>query len=366
MPKVYDDYLEENAGRLDITPSMFREATDRYKAVAGYLSRQGVHADFYPDGSFATGTVVRPYSKDKDAFFDLDVVGRCVDVRVEETTPEEVRSSFEDTLMSSDRYAPMIESFDECLTISYSSENRDGFKLDVVPSVPEDKDEPGDPIAIARRDSGWLSSNPRGLAEWFKDINQRFAVASSEVFRRKLFEQYGDIYGKIEDVPDDMLRTSLQRAVQVLKRSRDVYCHEARVDLQMPSCAIMVLAATIARDSDPMTGISALLEVIVSALVRSIAAGFANAFGLIGCSGDWHLANPVSDGNIVEWSDDGVRKILRWLKSVQAHLQTSPSTSSSAFNASMRSMFGEKAVLADDHREPSMTIVVPTRPWGHR
>lgn len=33
---------------LDITPTMYKNAVDKYTAIAAYLDEQGIKADFYP------------------------------------------------------------------------------------------------------------------------------------------------------------------------------------------------------------------------------------------------------------------------------------------------------------------------------
>ena len=48
---------------LDISPSMYKNATEKYKAVGTYLQEQGLICDIFPQGSFSIGTVVRPYNK---------------------------------------------------------------------------------------------------------------------------------------------------------------------------------------------------------------------------------------------------------------------------------------------------------------
>lgn len=49
--------------KLDISPTLFKNATEKYKALAKYLNDNGLEADMYPQGSFAIGTVVRPNVK---------------------------------------------------------------------------------------------------------------------------------------------------------------------------------------------------------------------------------------------------------------------------------------------------------------
>lgn len=49
--------------KLDISPTLFKNATEKYKTLAKYLNDNGLEADMYPQGSFAIGTVVRPNVK---------------------------------------------------------------------------------------------------------------------------------------------------------------------------------------------------------------------------------------------------------------------------------------------------------------
>ena len=59
---------------LDISPTMYKNATEKYRAVGTYLQKQGLACDIFPQGSFSLGTVVRPYKKSKEANYDLDIV----------------------------------------------------------------------------------------------------------------------------------------------------------------------------------------------------------------------------------------------------------------------------------------------------
>ena len=56
---------------LDISPTMYSNAVEKYKAITAYLESYGIETEMYPRGSFAFGTVVRPTSKSTDAFLSL-------------------------------------------------------------------------------------------------------------------------------------------------------------------------------------------------------------------------------------------------------------------------------------------------------
>ena len=49
--------------QLDISPSLYRNAVEKYNNLAKFLNEKGI--DIYPQGSFALGTVVRPSKKIK-------------------------------------------------------------------------------------------------------------------------------------------------------------------------------------------------------------------------------------------------------------------------------------------------------------
>ena len=66
--------LEQIAEKLDISPTMYDYAVARYKGIAQYLADNGIDADFYPQGSFRTGTVVRPIKNGIEADYDIDVM----------------------------------------------------------------------------------------------------------------------------------------------------------------------------------------------------------------------------------------------------------------------------------------------------
>ena len=66
--------LEEIIKKIDITETMAENAESKYKAVARELCAKGLDVDIYPQGSFALGTVVRPFTEGKDVDYDLDFI----------------------------------------------------------------------------------------------------------------------------------------------------------------------------------------------------------------------------------------------------------------------------------------------------
>lgn len=89
--------------RLDISPSMYKNAEEKYHALADFLEKCGIEADIYPQGSFALGTVVRPSAKDPDAAYDLDFICQIRHTR-DEIAPSELRRKIQAALQSDERY----------------------------------------------------------------------------------------------------------------------------------------------------------------------------------------------------------------------------------------------------------------------
>ena len=123
---------------LDISPTMYKNATDKYKAVGTYLQEQGLNCDIFPQGSFSLGTVVRPYRESKNADYDLDFIC-CLDEAKEKTTAKYVKNIVKDTLCRSEVYREKLQNkeWDKCWTLEYAEVNGVGFNIDIVPAVPE-------------------------------------------------------------------------------------------------------------------------------------------------------------------------------------------------------------------------------------
>jgi len=331
---MYDDKklnsaIEGALESLDITPAMFREAERHYKAVAEFLCGNGAESDISAFGSIATGTVTRPYSPDEDSYFDFDVLCRRPGLGKSDCKPGDVRGPIEDALMTSDRYRDMTEECDECLTVEYALNGKEGgFRLDLNPCIGNDGDEPeiaecetfprysSDTVSIARRNpDSWLGSNPQGLIDWFKDKNERFALASRTEQRRAIFSKGIGIYASVEEVPWELERSSLQRAIQLAKRSRDVhYHHLAGTAKRPPSCMLMALMV---RTSEQLHDDATVLDIVrtfSAAMVEARAGASAKRETIMGTKGAWKVPNPVYAGNFIDesWTDRDMEAFFRW------------------------------------------------------
>jgi hypothetical protein len=227
------DYSEQTlsqiAKHLDISPSDFKIAQGRFNAVKDWLDggtyESGTNPIIYLQGSFRLGTVVRPYHGDKDGDYDIDQV--CEISRPNQTrAPNVLKQDVGNRLKKSPNYENMLDKEGKrCWTLEYASENgRPGFHLDILPSLPA-KNGAEFQIDITHKETAsysWSVSNPNGYYRWFRSKNSlsQFLVESQ---KREIYETNRDVYNNVNDVPKQLLRSPLQRAIQIMKRHRDVH-----------------------------------------------------------------------------------------------------------------------------------------------
>jgi hypothetical protein len=242
----YDDFanseelnkiLKKLTDNLDITPTQYEDATNKYQAIANYLKNDNniaiLDPDMYPQGSFNLGTVIKP-DTDKDEF-DIDLVCELRNVNSKAFTQEDLKNLIGDSLKKG-AYRDKLKDLDgsrRCWTIEYAESTQ--LHLDILPAIPdansrkflfENVNHYGD-TAISITDSehenynvicdDWVKSNPRGYQKWFKE-QMTYMLNES----KQSFASMNNI--NIDDVPDYKVKTPLQRAVQLLKRHRDINC----------------------------------------------------------------------------------------------------------------------------------------------
>ena len=188
---------------LDISPTMYRNAIDKYNAITKFLNDCGIEANMYPQGSFAFGTVVRP-NANPSANYDLDFICQVCGCRTD-YTPSGLRQKIEDALSSSGVYGGKLTVYKECFTIEYADINDIGFSIDIVPAADEDSDNKNrligkslnpelieTAIAIPKhngeRNYSWLTNNPKGFRTWFDKKNAPFLAVSRASYRERLFK----------------------------------------------------------------------------------------------------------------------------------------------------------------------------------
>lgn len=212
-------YIDLLSSELDVPTGMNHQLTAAYDELTGFVCKDATQtgAEIYSQGSRRIGTMVRPVKEDDD--YDVDLVFRR-DVRPASTTKEQLKQWVGQQLRafvaakrrSTPKQAPKLSESARCWTLTYPG----GFHLDVLPAIPNDAQSPRDSILITDRElHQWQVSNPREYAGWFLSRSER----SFREDRTRLAKSRGV---KVEAIPDHEVRTPLHRAVQLLKRHRDL------------------------------------------------------------------------------------------------------------------------------------------------
>mgnify|MGYP007130808587 CR=1 FL=1 len=85
--------------------------------------------------------------------------------------------------------------------------------------------------------------------------------------RKAIYELNRTVFASIEEVPSSLIRSSLQRSIQILKRHRDIYYFRARAEDKKPISAIITtLAAQFAENVSPQITLIELLKHITEEL----------------------------------------------------------------------------------------------------
>lgn len=238
--KYMDQLLEFLIELLDIPPSHYQQATDRYKSLGDWLHRKESKVaeydpEVYAQGSFRYGTVIRPLLRSDE--YDLDLVCRLI-LKKANITQKKVKGLVGNEVQAyAHAYSfkePATEKY-RCWRLDYSDHVK--FHMDILPCVPEDvafidqlcrlgvpKELAASAVAITDTRHAkysviavdWPSSNPHGVAGWF-EARMR-AIAQERLI--KLVEKR--LYASVDDVPAYEWKTPLQRSIQILKRHRDV------------------------------------------------------------------------------------------------------------------------------------------------
>ena len=248
----YSRFLEKVAEDIDILPGKYKDAVDRYQAVGRWLEEgnyPGCSGDIaiYPQGSFRLGTVVRPLRRGVEASYDIDLVSEFP-IRKLQVEPSTIKTMTGGRLQEHGTYRKLLdEEGKRCWTLEYAEQDGVGFHLDVLPCVPDTLRLSDTSIAVTNKKGDvydWSASNPKGYGLWFDRQNQSaFGLVVNEQ-KRVLQAQASDIFARVDDVPDQLVRTPLQRAIQLMKRHRDVKFNNTNYNGYAPiSIIITTLAA---------------------------------------------------------------------------------------------------------------------------
>ena len=220
LRKDLNNALRLIAEKLDLDITRRENAVNKYQAVSAWIDEDESNlSDYcpsvYPQGSFTLGTVVKPLNTEE---YDIDLVCELDDF---EGQPNEIKQIVGGRLNENGIYQPILEEKNRCWRLNYAGK----FHLDILPARPSQSENVGD-TAIEIPDKElreWCISDPQGYARWFKSC-----MAEQYETNLRILAQVES--KSIEDVPEHLVKTTLQQAVQLLKRNRDIIFENDKTD----------------------------------------------------------------------------------------------------------------------------------------
>lgn len=223
MIDIFSDYVLQReellariAQELQLNKSRIEKMESAYNAVSKVLQKDedffdGLIIEIYAQGSKRIETTVKPIN---DEDFDLDTVLHIYDPYYNHS-PEKIYNALVNALEKGG-YGEIMEKKSRCIRLNYKGD----FHMDILPAcMPDAYDK--ELIKIPEKIlTSWSSGNPKGFAKWFLDI--------AKSVRESLLSKYSDVLIKAqvetEPLPPELYeKTPLQRAVQLIKRYRDIY-----------------------------------------------------------------------------------------------------------------------------------------------
>lgn len=206
--------MDELASQLNISNTMEDKAVRAYTTIGEWLegNAEGEDVVVYPQGSFGLGTVVRPLSGADDDY-DIDLV--CQLPGMHGASARAIKRLPGKRLKENALYSSKMEPEGKrCWTLDYEQ-----FHVDILPCTNEStmSDER---IRLTNKDpnTGIYSdkfSNPKGYKHWFED---KMSAQLNEAKSRYA----GLCHCSIESVETFRVKTTLQKAIQILKHHRNL------------------------------------------------------------------------------------------------------------------------------------------------
>ena len=214
MKSYKDELLLGICKKLQLQPNKYKLAENRYQTIANTIQSddefENIELRMYPHGSFRLKTTVKPLSGNE---YDLDFV---VEIPHDfQMTPINLYNHIYRILSNDGIHDEMVEKKNRCIRVNYAND----FHMDIMPG--QKIDSWGDEIIVPDRElKGWgHHSNPIGYSEWFeKQAKTKIYAVLEKAYR---------LNEEAEPITDKEIVTRLEplrRAVQLVKRYRDIYC----------------------------------------------------------------------------------------------------------------------------------------------
>lgn len=242
MLDIFNDYILQReellariAQELQLNQTRIEKMDSAYNAVSDTLKRdkdffEGLVIEIYAQGSKRIETTVKPIN---DEDFDLDTVLHIYDPYYNHS-PEQIYNALVKALEKDSYYKDIMERKARCVRLNYQGD----FHIDILPACMPNNFEKERIKIPEKAFKDWSSGNPKGFAKWFLDI----AKSVQETLLKRYSKVLIEAQIETEPLPAEVYeKTPLQRAVQLMKRYRDIYFKNR--DNKVSSIVITTLAA---------------------------------------------------------------------------------------------------------------------------
>lgn len=390
---------------LELPDSAYEKAVKRYESLGKWFGREESQCcnndvQVFAQGSFRLGTAIKPLSENEE--YDLDL---ACNLRSGVTTGSSTQKNLKDLIGDelelyriNKRIEKELDEKHRCWRLEYA--DKLSFHMDIVPCIPESSsvrqqvfesiqnsglDNMDETLArdvsllavaitddrcgqieqrcgaYTRITNNWLISNPEGYAQWF-DSRMRAGVLNKEL-------NFVTEDAQVDDIPLFRRKTFLQRAIQLLKRHRDVmFADTPKIPDNTDRKPISVIITTLAAES--YQGNDSLGVVLNNALEKM------QEFAL---SRSYTLPNPVNPeenfadrwsmdryshlnlrDNYVSWVDAAIRDFSDMRSIDDADVLVESVNQHMSLNVSkdnIRGILGKSSVVANSSTESAKT------PW---
>lgn len=208
-----EEIYNQIAQKIQLTETMKNLAGKRYETIASLIHNNiSPEPDIYAQGSFKMKTTSKPYESEE---YDIDFIVEIESNYFEGLTPEQALTKLQ-KLFDTDLYRDKVEIKNRCLRIKYANE----FHMDFTPVFKKK-----DIIMVPdKKYNKYTESNPKEYMDWFETI----ACNYNKDFYNQYTEKLETIRSEIEELENDIFvaKPPLKRAIQLIKRARDVYFHD--------------------------------------------------------------------------------------------------------------------------------------------
>lgn len=222
QPGIIDVLLMDLARKVQLSPTNYRLAVERYRAINEWLDRdaspvRGKVQLIYPQGSMATGTTIS--SRLENDEFDIDLMAELV-TEFAHWHPRDVLDLlfFAINGEPGSRYYGMVKRMTRCVQVQY-----EGMHLDVTPAtLISGRIARVSHIFHSRRERPKeedcrIVANPWGFAEWFKE---RMPMAIGDGAQMVTLAKASEAV-PVEEQPELHERSLPVIAMQLIKRWRN-------------------------------------------------------------------------------------------------------------------------------------------------